>query len=111
YPILAANVFLKGTRQRPDWLRPSTIVDAGGIRVGIIGLATVETPLTTNLELITGIDFVEGGAVAAQEADLLLSRGATVVVISAHAGPAPPENEIQRIAVAVRGQVHAFAGG
>jgi len=111
YPILAANVFLKGTRQRPDWLRPSTIVDAGGIRVGIIGLATVETPLTTNPALITGIDFVEGGAVAAQEADLLRSRGATVVVISAHAGPAPPENEIQRIAGAVRGKVDAIASG
>jgi len=111
YPILAANVFLKGTRQRPDWLRPSTIVDAGGIRVGIIGLATVETPLTTNPALIAGIDFVEGGAAAAQEADLLRSRGATVVVISAHAGPGPPENEIQRIAEAVRGKVDAIASG
>ena len=111
YPILAANVFLKGTRQRPDWLRPSTIVDAGGIRVGIIGLATVETPLTTNPALIAGIDFVEGGAVAAQEADLLRSRGATVVVICAHAGPGPPENEIQRIAEAVRGKVDAIASG
>jgi len=37
YPILAANVFLKGTRQRPDWLRPSTIVDAGGIAWGSSG--------------------------------------------------------------------------
>ncbi|OLE63799.1 MAG: hypothetical protein AUG04_03590 [Deltaproteobacteria bacterium 13_1_20CM_2_69_21] len=111
YPILAANVFLKGTRQRPDWLRPSTIVDAGGIRVGIIGLATRETPLTTNPALIAGLDFVEGGPVAAAEADLLRSRGATVVVVCAHAGPAPPENEIQRIAEAVRGKVDAIASG
>src|SRR5438552_6001969 len=109
YPILAANVFLKGTRQRPQWLRPSVLIDAGGIRVGIIGLATVETPLTTNPALIAGIDFVEGGAVAAEEADLLRSRGATVVVICAHAGPGPPENEIQRIAESVRGTGDAIA--
>jgi 5'-nucleotidase len=111
YPILAANVFLKGTRERPDWLRPSTLIDAGGVRVGIIGLATQETPLTTNPTLLTGLDFVEGGPVAAQEADLLRSQGATVVVICAHAGPAPPENEIQRIAEAVRGKVDAIASG
>src|SRR5439155_1615529 len=58
-----------------------------------------------------GIDFVEGGAVAAEEADLLRSRGATVVVICAHAGPGPPENEIQRIAESVRGKVDAIASG
>src|SRR5438045_3450049 len=44
YPILAANIFLKGTKTRPDWIRPSAIVDQGGIRIGIIGLATKETP-------------------------------------------------------------------
>src|SRR6266850_1644495 len=31
YPILGANIFLKGTRTRPDWARPSVIVDQGGI--------------------------------------------------------------------------------
>jgi len=111
YPILAANVFLEGTRQRPDWIRPSAMVDTGGIRVGIIGLATRETPLTTNPALIRGFEFVDGGPVAAQEADLLRSRGATVVVICAHAGPNPPGNEIQRVAEAVQGKVDAIASG
>ena len=95
YPILAANIFLKGTKTRPDWIRPSAIVDQGGIRIGIIGLATKETPLTTNPVNIEDLDFADGGPVAAAEADALRAAGATVVLITAHAGPYPPGNEIQ----------------
>src|SRR5256886_8067130 len=111
YPILAANVFLKGTRQRPQWLRPSVLIDAGGIRVGIVGLATRDTPLTTNPALVSHLDFAEGGPVAAAEADALRARGATVVLICAHAGPAPPDREIQRVAEAVQGKVDAIVSG
>jgi len=111
YPILAANVFLKGTRRRPDWLRPSALVEVGGVRVGIVGLATVETPLTTDPTRVTGLDFDEGGPVAAAEEDALRAQGATVVIVCAHAGPAPPDREIQRVAEAVRGRVDAIVSG
>src|SRR4051812_28448294 len=76
YPILAANVFLKGTRNPPDWLKPSAIVDVEGIKVGIIGLATEETPLTTNPLNLEGLEFVRGGPEAAREADALRAQGA-----------------------------------
>ena len=111
YPILAANIFLKGTKTRPDWIRPSAIVDQGGIRIGIIGLATKETPLTTNPVNIEDLDFADGGPVAAAEADALRAAGATVVLITAHAGPFPPGNEIQHIAEAVKGKVDAIVSG
>src|SRR5919204_6649819 len=61
YPILAANVFLKGTTKRPAWLRPSVLIETEGIRVGIVGLATRETPLTTNPALVADLDFADGG--------------------------------------------------
>jgi 5'-nucleotidase len=111
YPVLAANVFLKGTRRRPEWLRPSALVDAGGTKVGIVGLATVTTPITTNPVNVSDLEFVEGGPIAAQEADALRAKGATVVVICAHAGPRPPEQEIQRVAEAVQGKVDAIVSG
>ena len=111
YPILAANIFLKGTRNRPDWARPSVIVDQGGIRIGIIGLATRETALTTNPVNVEGLDFLEGGPIAAQEADALRAQGATVVLITAHAGPYPPDSEIQKVAEAVKGKVDAIVSG
>ena len=111
YPMLAANVFLKGTRNRPAWARPSVLVEMGGIKIGIIGLSTVETPLTTNTVNIADLDFADGGPIAAQEADALRARGATVVLITAHAGPFPPDLEIQHIAEACKGRVDAIVSG
>jgi 5'-nucleotidase len=87
------------------------LIDQGGIKIGIIGLATKETPLTTNPVNIEGLDFAEGGPVAAQEADALRAKGATVVLIAAHAGPYPPDNENQHIAEAVKGRVDAIVSG
>ena len=111
YPLLAANIFLKGTRDRPDWARPSVMVEQGGIRIGIIGLATKETALTTNPVNVADLDFLEGGPIAAQEADALRAQGATVVLITAHAGPYPPDSEITHIAEAVKGKVDAIVSG
>ncbi len=111
YPILAANIFLKGTRNRPDWARPSVIVDRGGIQIGIIGLATKETATVTNPVNVADLDFADGGPIAAQEADALRARGATVVLIAAHAGPYPPDSEIQHIAESVKGKVDAIVSG
>jgi 2',3'-cyclic-nucleotide 2'-phosphodiesterase (5'-nucleotidase family) len=79
--------------------------------VGIIGLATVTTPITTNPVNVSDLEFPEGGPIAAHEADALRAQGATVVVICAHAGPRPPEEEIQRIAEAVQGKVDAIVSG
>jgi 5'-nucleotidase len=111
YPLLAANIFLKGTRTRPDWVKPSVLLNVGGIKVGVIGLSTFETPLTTNPANITELEFSQGGPVALQEADLLRAQGATVVLITAHAGPYPPDNEIQRIAEFCKGKVDAIVSG
>ena len=111
FPWLAANVFLKGTRNRPEWARPSVIVEIGGIRVGIVGLATRETPLVTNPVNVAHLDFVDGGPVAAEEADRLRQAGAQVVLVTAHMGPFPPQNEIQGIAEACKGKVDAIVSG
>lgn len=111
YPILAANIFRKGTRERPQWARPSVIVEASGVRVGIIGLATRETATATNPVNVDALDFAEGGPIAAQEADALRARGATVVLITAHAGPLGPDHEIQQIARSVAGKVDAIVSG
>jgi 2',3'-cyclic-nucleotide 2'-phosphodiesterase (5'-nucleotidase family) len=111
YPMLAANIFLKGTRTRPDWAKPSVLIDKGGIKIGIIGLSTVETPLTTNIMNIADLEFADGGPIAAQEADALRARGATIVLVTAHAGPFPPDSEIQKIAAACKGKVDGIVSG
>jgi len=111
YPMLAANVFEKGTRNRPAWAKPSALLDVRGLKVGVVGLTTVDTPTVTNPLNVAGLDFAPGGPVAAQEADALRARGATVVIVTAHAGPFPPSGEIQRIAESVAGKVDAIVSG
>ena len=111
YPILAANIFKHGTQERPDWAKPSALIQQGGIKIGIIGLATDETAMVTNPVNVEGLDFLPGGPIAAQQADELRAAGATVVLITAHAGPYPPANEIQHIAEAVKGKVDAIVSG
>jgi 5'-nucleotidase len=111
YPMLAANVFKKGTRERPEWAAPSALLEVRGLEVGVIGLATVDTPTVTNPLVVADLDFAPGGPIAAHEADALRARGATVVIVVAHAGPFPPGNEIQGIAQAVAGKVDAIVSG
>jgi 5'-nucleotidase len=111
YPMLAANLFEKGTRQRPAWARPSALLDVGGVKVGVVGLVTVDTPTVTNPLVVAQLEFAPGGEIAAAEADALRARGATVVIVAAHAGPFPPDQEIQHIARAVQGKVDAIVSG
>src|SRR5205807_8027813 len=79
FPILAANIFKKGTRERPAWAHPTAMVEAGGVKIGIVGLATVETAMVTNPAHVGELDFAEGGPIAAQLAAELPAQGATIV--------------------------------
>ena len=110
FPLLSANIFLKGTDQRPDWARPYVIVEAAGTKVGIIGFSTVETPLTTNPINISDLDFREAGPIAAALADELRRQGCTVVLITCHMGP-KGDGEVQRLAGAVKGKVDGIVSG
>ncbi|MFU8793560.1 MAG: 5'-nucleotidase C-terminal domain-containing protein [Acholeplasmataceae bacterium] len=38
FPLLGANVFLKGTKTLPDFVEPYTIIEKGHLKVGVIGL-------------------------------------------------------------------------
>lgn len=38
FPFLGANIYYKGTENRPDWIEPYTIVERGTHKIGIIGV-------------------------------------------------------------------------
>jgi 2',3'-cyclic-nucleotide 2'-phosphodiesterase (5'-nucleotidase family) len=62
YPWLGANVVLEGTDwDLPEWAEPYTILTAGSffnpVRVGVIGVATDETPQVTLLGTTEGLEF------------------------------------------------------
>ena len=85
YRILGANVRDSLGRDVP-WIPNDTIVRRGGFRVGIIGVATTETPQTTKARNVADLRFVDPAPVVDSIATALRKRGAEMVVVIAHAG-------------------------
>lgn len=85
YAILGANV-RDTTGRRPAWLRADTLVERDGLRIGVIGIATVETPNTTRASNVADLRFVDPAPVVDEHATALRARGADAVIVIAHAG-------------------------
>lgn len=88
YPYLAANIYDKKTGSFPGvpGTRPSAIIIAGRLKVGIVGLTTLDTPTSTRPEFAAGLDFKEMSKVALAETKSLREQGADIVVLLTHAG-------------------------
>lgn len=85
YAILGANVRDAQGRDVP-WIRSDTLIELQGVRVGVIGIATVETPRVTRASNVASLRFVDPAPVVDTRARALRTRGADVVVVIAHAG-------------------------
>jgi 2',3'-cyclic-nucleotide 2'-phosphodiesterase (5'-nucleotidase family) len=85
YAILGANVRYADGGDVP-WIRDDTLVDVRRVRIGIIGVATIETPHTTLAAHVRDLRFVEAVPVVIERARSLRERGAQLVVVVAHAG-------------------------
>jgi 2',3'-cyclic-nucleotide 2'-phosphodiesterase (5'-nucleotidase family) len=85
YGIFGANVRVADGRA-VDWIRPDTIVERGGVKVGIIGLASVLTARTTKASNVAGLRFDDPAPVTDARARSLRARGAAVVIVLAHDG-------------------------
>jgi len=88
FPILSANLVVRGSHRSPSWdrLRRSVLVNVGGVRVGIVGLLTHETPSIVMNAWFAGLDVDPLAQALADEARNLRSQGAEVVIGVAHAG-------------------------
>lgn len=89
FPFLAANILDTGTNAPVnDWpnVKPSTILDIGGIKVGVVGLTTTETLQATISMNTYGLAIGPLAPALASEAAKLRKAGATVVIGVAHAG-------------------------
>ena len=88
FPFLAANIIDRATAVPVDWpnVRPSTVVEVAGVRVGVVGLTTSATLRTTMAANTVGLDIAPLASTLAAEAGRLRASGATIVIAAAHAG-------------------------
>ncbi|MBC7790369.1 MAG: 5'-nucleotidase C-terminal domain-containing protein [Anaerolineae bacterium] len=85
YPFLGANVRFADGSDVP-WIPNDTLIERNGIRIGIIGLASVLTPATTRAVNVKGLRFDDPAPIVGELARGLRARGAEAVIVVAHDG-------------------------
>jgi 5'-nucleotidase len=88
FPLLSVNIYDKATDKRPDWLPGdgTALIERKGVKVGIIGLTTPQTPVTTLPINVASLRFGPLAPEAEAAAKRLREKGAEVVVAVMHAG-------------------------
>ena len=88
FPFLTLNIFDRTTGERVQWpnTAPSILRDVGGIKVGILGVSTVETPRVTKPENVSQLQFRAPMRLVRDEARALRKRGAQLIVLVGHIG-------------------------
>ena len=88
FPLLASNLLIESTGESIDWdnVSPSTMIDVQGVKIGIIGAITEETPFRTMAANIVGLDIEALTTAITREAKTLRDNGASIVIVTAHAG-------------------------
>jgi len=90
YPWLGANIVVEGTEwTNPDWAQPYVVLNVGegdnAVRLGIIGVATDETPVVTLKGTTDGIEFKALAPTILHYYDEVAGQSDAVIVI-AHMG-------------------------
>jgi 2',3'-cyclic-nucleotide 2'-phosphodiesterase (5'-nucleotidase family) len=88
FPFLAANLIDQSTGEPVQWpnVQPTALIDVKGVKVGIIGVMT-ERALTTSIAAnVVGLSIAPLATTIEKEARALRESGASIVIVSAHAG-------------------------
>jgi len=85
YAFLGANVRYVDGRD-VEWVRNDTLVQRGPLRIGIVGVSTVETATDTRAANVVGLRFDDPAPIVDSIARTLRGRGADLVLVVAHAG-------------------------
>ena len=90
FPFLAANLIDHTTGRPVEWpnVQPSTLIDIGGLRVGIVGVMTYDGLTKTLAANVHGLGTTALAPTVGAVAKQLRQQGAEVVLVLAHAGGA-----------------------
>lgn len=84
FPFLSANIHDAVTGEPADFALPYVIQEVGGVRVGIIGLSSLETPETTMPTHVSGLEFVPYKAALEVAVSQVRADGAEVILVVSH---------------------------
>jgi len=88
FPFLAANLIDQSTGESVVWdnVQPAVLVEAGGVKIGVVGVMT-EYALSNAIAANTvGLTVAPLNKVIEREARILREAGANIVIVTAHSG-------------------------
>jgi len=84
FPLLSANIREKGTGLIPDFAIPYALKEIDGVMIGLIGLTTTSTPLTTFPTHVTDYDFISYNTALNEIVPQAKEDGAELLIILGH---------------------------
>jgi 5'-nucleotidase / UDP-sugar diphosphatase len=84
FPFLSANIREKGTGAVPSFVIPYIVEPINGIRVGLIGLTTTSTPLSTFPDHVEDLDFISYDDALREMVPQVIGDGAELLIVVGH---------------------------
>lgn len=86
FAFLGANVYFKETGKHVDYLKPYSIFEVDGKKIGVLGLATKNTPRSTLPENVRHLEFKDEVLAAAKWVPEIRKQGVDAIVVVVHTG-------------------------
>jgi 5'-nucleotidase/UDP-sugar diphosphatase len=84
FPFLSANIRHKTTGDVPESIIPYVVDKVGGMTIGLIGLTTLRTPLTTKPENVAEFEFIPYEQALEEIVPQVEADGAELLIIVGH---------------------------
>jgi 2',3'-cyclic-nucleotide 2'-phosphodiesterase (5'-nucleotidase family) len=84
FPFLGANIVKAGTNDHPDFVKPFSILERDGVKIGVLGLSFLDTPRTTLAKHVAGLEFQAYVGTLKRYVPEMKKAGADVVIVLFH---------------------------
>jgi len=84
FSYVCANVIDRSTGKSIDFVKPYTLLERDGVKIGVIGIATPETAYKTNPKVVSNYIFEDPAKVVNALVPEIKQKGADVIVVLSH---------------------------
>lgn len=114
FPFLGANIIEKSSNELPEYLEPYTVIERGGLTIGIIGYIGYGLESDIATQMIADYEFLKPAPIVGKLAsELRTQKDCDVVIALGHDGSDATNSELanltgeERIDAIVNGHLHA----
>ncbi len=86
FPILSCNIAKKGTNELVDYAQPYKIIEKLGLRIGVIGVTTIDTEQMSFPDNIKNVDFLPAKPQLQKYVNLVRDKNVDLVIVIGHMG-------------------------